>query len=127
MERIERADGVRLMRLWGLPEWPDVDADYRLWNGCCVFAFMRHGEVTDLHMAMMEGKRRHCESAVNSAIEMLERHGVLEVRALIEESKVKVLGFSVKMGFRFNSKFSGVGHDGSISNVIDMRRSLWVG
>lgn len=127
MERIERTDGVRLMRLWGLPEWPDVEADYRLWNGCCVFAFMRHGEVTDLHMAMMKGKRRRCESAVNAALDMLERHGVLEVRALIEESKSRVCGFAIKMGFRFNSKFTGMGHDGSISNVIDMRRSLWVG
>lgn len=127
MERIEREDGVRLMRMWGLTEWPDVDADYRLWNGCCVFAFMRHGEVTDLHMAMMEGKRRRCGDAVECAIGMLSRQGVLEVRALIEESRHKVCSFAIKMGFRFNSKFSGVGHDGAISNVIDMRRSLWVG
>lgn len=127
MERIERSDGVRLMRLWGLQEWPDVEADYRLWNGCCVFAFMRHGEVADLHMAMMEVKRRYCGDALECAVGMLSRQGALEVRALIEENKANVFRFAIKMGFRFNSKFSDVGHDGTISNVIDMRRSLWVG
>ena len=127
MERTDRTDGVRLMRLWGLPEWPDVEAEYLVWNGCCVFAIMRHGELADLHMAMMEGKRRGCGEAVAEMLEILGGCGILEVRALIEESKAKVCGFAIKIGFRFNSKFSGVGHDGTMSNVIDMRRSLWVG
>lgn len=127
MERVDRTDGVRLMRLWGLPEWPDVEADYWVWSGCCVFAIMRHGELADLHMAMMEGKRRGCAEAVAEMLDILGDYGFLEVRALIEESKAKVCGFAIKMGFRFNSKFSGVGHDGITSNVIDMRRLLWVG
>lgn len=127
MERVERTDGVLLMRLWGLPEWPDVEAEYWVWGGCCVFAIMLHGDLADLHMAMMEGKRRWCAEAVADMLDILGDSGVLEVRALIEESKAKVCGFAIKMGFRFNSKFSGVGHDGTISNVIDMRRLLWVG
>lgn len=127
MERIASNEGVRLMRLWGLSEWPDVEADYWLWNGCCVFAIMRHGDMADLHMAMAEGKRFRSGKAVNDMLAMLGNNGVLEVRALIEESRKKVCHFAVRMGFRFRSKFAGLGHDGAISNVIDMRRTLWVG
>ena len=124
MERISRADGVRLMRLWGVTNWPDVDADYRLWNDCGVFAVIPSCGTTDIHMAMCKNGRRHCRDAVSSLLAMLDRRGVCEVRAMIEVQYSQVCNLALNMGFRHCGRVVGKRLDGTITEVIEMRKSL---
>lgn len=124
MERLSRSDGVRLMRLWGVTNWPDVEADYRLWGDCGVFAIMPMDGFTDIHMAMDKDGRRHCREAVSSLISMLERRGVIEVRAMIESQHAKVCNLAIRMGFHHCGSIVGRRLDGTITEVIEMRKSL---
>lgn len=94
MEKISRQDGVSLMRLWGVTNWPDVDADYRLWGDCGVFAVIHGDGFTDIHMAMDKDGRRNCRKAVSSILSMLERRGITEVRAMIESQYAQVCNLS---------------------------------
>lgn len=124
MERLSRSDGVRLMRLWGVTNWPDVEADYRLWGGCGVFALMPGDGFTDIHMAMDRKGRRHCREAVSSLLSMLERRGVIEVRAMIESQYAQVCNLAIRMGFHHCGCIVGRRLDGTITEVIEMRKSL---
>lgn len=124
MERISRSEGVRLMRLWGVDSWPDVDADYRLWGDCGVFALITKDGFTDIHMAMDKRGRRHCRDAVSSLLSMLEGRGVREVRAMIESGYRQVCNLAVKMGFHHCGIIVGRRLDGTITEVIEMRKSL---
>lgn len=96
MERICRSDGVRLMRMWGLPDWPDVEADYRLWGGCCVFAIMPLGEGNQFHMAMMPSERRRCRKATAEIIRMI---GDRVMIAPILKGRRSVENLAIKFGF----------------------------
>lgn len=96
MERISKSDGVRLMRLWGLPEWPDVDADYRLWGACCVFAIIPLGVGVQLHMAMMKGSRSRCRDAVAEVLKLI---GGRPIAAPILKGKRSVENLAIKFGF----------------------------
>ena len=124
MERISRADGVRLMRLWGVANWPDVEADYRLWSGCGVFALIQGDGFTDIHMAMDKRGRRHCRDAVSSLLSMLKNNGVEDVRAMIEAQYSQVCNLAIKMGFHHCGMIVGRRLDGTITEVIEMRKSL---
>lgn len=124
MEKISRQDGVRLMRLWGVTNWPDVQAEYRLWGDCGVFAVITLDEFTDIHMAMNKCGRRHCREAVSSLLSMLERRGVSEIRAMIESQYEQVCNLAVKMGFHHCGRVVGRRLDGTITEVIEMRKSL---
>lgn len=124
MERISRADGVRLMRLWGVANWPDVEADYRLWSDCGVFALIQGDGFTDIHMAMDKRGRRHCREAVSSLLSMLAASGVGEVRAMIEIGYSRVCNLAIKMGFHHCGSVLGRRLDGTITEVIEMRKSL---
>lgn len=124
MERISRADGVRLMRLWGVASWPDVEADYRLWSGCGVFALIQGDGFTDIHMAMDKRGRRHCRDAVSSLLSMLKNNGVEDVRAMIEAQYSQVCNLAIKMGFHHCGMIVGRRLDGTITEVIEMRMKL---
>ena len=124
MGRISRADGVRLMRLWGVANWPDVEADYRLWSGCGVFALIQGDGFTDIHMAMDKRGRRHCRDAVSSLLSMLKNNGVEDVRAMIEAQYSQVCNLAIKMGFHHCGMIVGRRLDGTITEVIEMRKSL---
>lgn len=124
MERISRADGVLLMRLWGVANWPDVEADYRLWSDCGVFALIQGDGFTDIHMAMDKRGRRHCREAVSSLLSMLAASGVGEVRAMIEIGYSRVCNLAIKMGFHHCGMIVGRRLDGTITEVIEMRMKL---
>ena len=124
MERISRADGVHLMRLWGVANWPDVEADYRLWSDCGVFALIQGDGFTDIHMAMDKRGRRHCREAVSSLLSMLATSGVSEVRAMIEIDYRQVCNLAIRMGFHHCGSVLGRRLDGTITEVIEMRKSL---
>lgn len=124
MERLSRSDGVRLMRLWGVANWPDVEADYRLWSDCGVFALIQGDGFTDIHMAMDKRGRRHCRDAVSSLLSMLKNNGVEDVRAMIEEQYSQVCNLAIKMGFHHCGMIVGRRLDGTITEVIEMRKSL---
>lgn len=106
MERIDRSDGVRLMRLWGLPEWPDVEADYRLWGACCVFAILPLEDGKQVHMAMKKQERRHCRDAARDVIRMC---GTTVYAPIINNNK-SIRNMLIKLGFRHVSY-----EDGNIS------------
>lgn len=124
MERLSRSDGVRLMRLWGVTNWPDVEADYRLWGDCGVFALIPGDGFTDIHMAMDKAGRRHCREAVSSLLSMLATRGVSEARAMIEIGYRQVCNLAVKMGFHHCGSVLGRRLDGTMTTVIVMRKKL---
>lgn len=124
MEKLSKEDGIRLMRLWGVTNWPDVDADYRLWSDCGVFALIQGDGFTDIHMAMDKIGRRHCREAVSSLLSMLAASGVGEARAMIEIGYRQVCNLAIKMGFHHCGLIVGRRLDGTITEVIEMRKSL---
>lgn len=121
MERLSRSDGVRLMRLWGVTNWPDVEADYQLWGDCGVFALMPGDGFTDIHMAMDRRGRLNCRDAVGDLLSMLRRNGVKEARAMIEVQYRQVCNLAANMGFRHCGIIVGRRLDGTITEVIEMR------
>ena len=124
MERLSRSDGVRLMRLWGVTNWPEVDADYRLWSDCGVFALIHGNGFTDIHMAMDKRGRRHCREAVSSLLSVLAASGVSEVRAMIEIGYRQVCNLAIKMGFHHCGSVLGRRLDGTMTTVSVMRKKL---
>lgn len=101
MEKICRSDGVRLMRMWGIQNWPDVEADYRLWGGCCVFAIMPLDDGNQFHMAMMPKKRCMCRHA---AAEIVKLIGDKTMIAPILSGRKTVENLAKKFGFVMTSK-----------------------
>lgn len=124
MERLSRSDGVRLMRLWGVTNWPDVEADYRLWGDCGVFALMPWDGFTDIHMAMRKDMRHHCRNALYDAVSMVRRTGCCVVRALIETQYKHACNVASKVGFKHCGMLIGERLDGTITEVIEMRMKL---
>lgn len=95
MERISRSDGVRLMRLWGITDWPDAEADYLLWRDCGVFAVLPLEDGKQVHMAMLKGSRHLCREAAKSII----RHADSTIYAPIDENNKSIRNMLLKLGF----------------------------
>jgi hypothetical protein len=112
------------MRLWGVASWPDVEADYRLWGDCGIFAIIIGDGFTDLHMAMRKGGRRHCRTAVSAIVDMLRKSGHGEIRAMIEVRYRQVCNLAIKMGFHHCGMIVGRRLDGTITEAIEMRMKL---
>jgi hypothetical protein len=108
------------MRMWGVDNWPDVDADYFVWNGCGVFALIDNGEFTDLHLAMRKGSRRKCREFVESIL----NHCKKPIRAMIEIQYRQVCNLAKNMGFYHVANHTGKRLDGTLTEVIEMRRYL---
>ncbi|CAM8256495.1 GNAT family N-acetyltransferase [Escherichia coli] len=96
LTNIDALTGQGLMRLWGVPSWPDFDASYWLWEGCGVFVTIDHGDHVDLHMAMKPGERHRCRDAVADALKMI---GDREVHAPIRFEHRQVCNLAKKFGF----------------------------
>lgn len=96
MIKIDAITGSQLMRLWGVPSWPDINADYWLWNGCGVFVTIDLIDHVDLHMAMKHSERRRCRDAVADALEMI---GDREIHAPIRIEHKRVCNLAKKFGF----------------------------
>ncbi|TNL13808.1 hypothetical protein CYD30_01010 [Kosakonia cowanii] len=96
MIAIDPLTGSQLMRLWGIPSWPDVAISYWLWDGCACFATYDHASHVDLHMAMRPGDRHRCREAV---AEMLELIGEREIHAPIRIEHKQVCNLARKFGF----------------------------
>lgn len=124
MEKLSKEDGIRLMRLWGVTNWPEVDADYRIWGDCGVFALIPGDGFTDIHMAMDKRGRRHCREAVSSLLSVLAASGVSEVRAMIEIGYRQVCNLAIRMGFHHCGSVLGRRLDGTMTTVIVMRKKL---
>lgn len=84
------------MRLWGVPSWPEIDADYLLWNGVCLFVCMDFGDHVDLHMAMKPGERHRCRDA---SVDILALIGNREIHAPIRVEHKQVCNLARKFGF----------------------------
>ena len=112
------------MRLWGVTNWPDVDADYRLWSDCGVFALIPGDGFTDIHMAMDKRGRRHCRQALSDAVSMARSSGGCMVRALIEYQYKHACNVACKVGFKHCGVLIGERLDGTITEVIEMRMKL---
>ena len=119
LTNVDALTGQGLMRLWGVPSWPDFDADYWLFDGCGVFVTIDHGSHVDLHMAMKPGERHRCRDAVSDVLDLI---GNREIHALIEENYRRVSNLARKMGFEHECEFDGVRLDGTVTNVIKMVR-----
>lgn len=119
MTRIDRVTGSDLMRLWGVPSWPDVEADYFLWRGCGVFACMDFGSHVDLHMAMRKGDRHLCREAVSDVLNII---GDRVINAPILEEKKHVCNLAKKFGFIETWRGQTEFIDGRIGGLIIMTR-----
>lgn len=96
MTRIDRVTGSQLMRLWGVPSWPEINADYWLWKGCGMFVTIDLGDHVDLHMAMKPGERHRCRDAVS---DVLQKIGNREIHAPIRIEHKQVCNLASKFGF----------------------------
>lgn len=96
MTPVDKITGSRLMRLWGVPSWPEIDADYLLWNGVGVFVLLDFGEHVDMHMAMKMCERHRCRDAVADVLALI---GQREVHAPILAECRHVCNLAKKFGF----------------------------
>ncbi|MBY5301427.1 hypothetical protein FP371_24800 [Citrobacter freundii] len=117
--KIDALTGQGLMRLWGVPSFPLVEGDHLLWNGVGVFFCMDFGDHVDLHMAMKPGERHRCRDAVS---EVLERIGDREIHAPIRVEHKQVCNLARKFDFKYEGTVIMEFLDGSIGNVIIMKR-----
>ena len=121
MIKVDRDSGVYLMHLWGVEDWPDIEADYYVWEGCGVCALIDFDDVIELHMAMRKDDRRHCRVFVKNILNMCEK----PVRALIQEKNRHVCNLALRMGFDYVDHYWSEMYDGSFKQVIEMRNDLW--
>ena len=120
MTSIDRVIGSQLMRLWGVPSWPEIDGDYLLWNGVGIFVCLDFGTHVDLHMAMKPGERHRCRDAVQDVLDLI---GKREVCAPIRIEHRQVCNLAKK--FRFKQAWRDVVEyiDGTKGELIMMTRS----
>lgn len=115
MTEIDMITGSQLMRIWGVSSWPNVQANYFLWNSCGVFVCLDFGSHVDLHMAMRQGDRHRCREAVSDVLSII---GNREIRAPILEESRHVCNLAKKFGFietwRGNAEFTDGRHGGLI-------------
>lgn len=96
MTPIDKVTGSQLMRLWGVPSWPEIDGDYLLWNGVGLFVCLDFGDRVDLHMAMKPGERHRCRDAVSDVLQLI---GNREIHAPIRIEHKQVCNLARKFGF----------------------------
>ncbi len=84
------------MRRWGVREWEDPGAEYFLWNGACVFAFVQQDGFYDVHMAIDPGRLRDCRKAGG---DMLKHVCHQRLRAIILTDRPRVCNYARRMGF----------------------------
>ncbi|AIN19822.1 hypothetical protein ACIOG3_04005 [Yersinia rochesterensis] len=118
LTKIDALTGQALMRLWGVPSWPDIfNAHYFLWAGVGVFSLIDHGTHVDLHMAMKCGERHRCRDAVT---DILKRIGNREIHAPILMSSKHVCNLARKFGFEHSGIIRMEFTDGTFGDVILM-------
>ena len=120
MIQVDKQSGSKLMRMWGVDNWPTVPGDYYVWNGCGVFVLIDQGDFVDLHLAMRKGSRHKCRHFVESAIGQCNK----PIRAMIEEQYKQVCNLARNMGFVNKGIRTGRRLDGTTTKVIEMRREL---
>ena len=96
MQRLDAVTGSQLMKVWGVPSWPDIDADYLIWRDCGVFACLDFGDHVDLHMAMRRDSRHLCREAVKDILSLI---GNREIHAPIRIEHKQVCNLAKKFGF----------------------------
>lgn len=96
LTQIDALTGQGLMRLWGVPSFPFVEADYLLWDGVGVFVCMDFGDHVDLHMAMKPRERHRCRDAVYEVLALI---GNREIHAPIRIEHKQVCNLARKFGF----------------------------
>lgn len=96
LTKIDALTGQGLMRLWGVPSFPEVDGDYFLWDGVGVFVCMDFGDRVDLHMAMKAGERHRCRDAVSEVLSII---GDREIHAPIRIEHKQACNLARKFGF----------------------------
>lgn len=119
LQKIDALTGQGLMRLWGVPSWPDVGGNYWLWHGVGVFVVIEKGAHVDLHMAMKKGERHRCRDAVADVLALI---GQREIHAPIRVEHKQVCNLAHKFGFQFDGVVIMEFLDGSVGNVIMMKR-----
>ncbi|UAN49156.1 hypothetical protein KGP26_15245 [Serratia sp. JSRIV002] len=117
MTPIDKITGSRLMRLWGVPSWPEIEADYLLWNGVGVFVLLDFGDHVDMHMAMKKGERHRCREAVADVLALI---GPREVHAPILAECRHVCNLARKFGFEHERTERVEFTDGTSGDVILM-------
>lgn len=117
MTPIDKITGSRLMRLWGVQSFPEIDADYLLWNGVGVFVLLDFGDHVDMHMAMKKGERHRCRDAVADVLAMI---GSREVHAPILAECRSVCNLALKFGFVHERTEPMEFTDGTVGDVILM-------
>lgn len=120
--KIDALTGQGLMRLWGVPSWPDIpNTHYFLWRGVGVFALIDHGTHVDLHMAMKRGERHLCRDAVEDILQVI---GKREVHAPIRIEHKHVCNLARKFGFQEMWRGEVTYLDNSTGELIMMRKSV---
>lgn len=119
MTHIDKVTGSQLMRLWGVPSWPEVDGDYLLWNGVGIFVCMDRGSHVDLHMAMKPGERHRCRDAVSGVLALI---GDREIHAPIRLEHKQACNLARKFGFTETQRGTVQYIDGSVGTLILMKR-----
>lgn len=121
LTKIDALTGQGLMRLWGVHSWPSIDADYQMWNNAGIFALIDHGDHVDIHMAMKKGERHRCRDAVSDILNLI---GNREIHAIIRIEHKQVCNLARKFDFKFDEVIVMEFLDGSIGNVIVMKRGV---
>ncbi|MEY0957281.1 hypothetical protein AB7188_00050 [Providencia rettgeri] len=117
MTPIDKVTGSQLMRLWGVPSFPEIDADYLLWNGVGVFVLLDFGTHVDMHMAMKKGDRHRCRDAVSDVLALI---GDREIHAPILATSKHVCNLARKFNFEYERTERMTFTDGSVGDVILM-------
>lgn len=119
LTKIDALTGQGLMRLWGVPSFPLVEGGHLLWNGVGIFVCIDFGDHVDLHMAMKPGERHRCRDAVSDVLAMI---GDREIHAPIRVEHKQVCNLARKFDFKYEGTVIMEFLDGSIGNVIIMKR-----
>ena len=122
--QISTQEGGRLMREWGVTEWPDdvpPSSQFWLFNDCGVFCVHNNEEGgIDGHMAMRKDARRYSRQMCR---EFMEKWGHFPIRVPIAEHRKHVKNVVLKMGGFVESPVDRVlMHDGTYENYFFLRR-----
>lgn len=121
MINIDKETGCKLMKIWGLESWPDVDAYYFMWETCAVCALIDQGDFYDLHIAMKKKSRRKCREFITDVLDHCDK----PIRALIETKNKHVCNLAQKMGFYYVDVYPFELLSGNMTEVIEMRNQSW--
>lgn len=124
MEELIEETGIRLLRAWGLPEWPDgAPARYFLWDRCCVFAITENEEGgIDGHMAMYPDARRKSRAA---CLAFLDHWGHLPIRVPVLGTHRHARNVVKKVGFVESPPVNVELITGEHAEIIFLRRPAY--